>query len=1085
MYYSHNRDKLILHYNLQDFYVTRRNFYGNGRLTFEDVQKSEYRVSALEEVCRHYTKEKNMNRKLLNPKQLIALLLMLVLMISAVPVAVAESFLAYVYPVSMPVYSTAAMTTKIGTLYPYTVFKVVDFNGDLGAPQKVSYNGRTGYALPRYWQGVAENSEEATVNANTKVYLVYGDASSAVSVSAGTKVNVFATNNGMAAIERNGVGAFISVQYLNYEGWSPEDFTGTATAAPTPTPVPEPTRVPSLENAVPGVTVKRTYVYAGKSTGSKYLGVLTPGVNINVVDIEGSWAYIEWKGAFGYCALSCVQPASAVTSAPTPTPEPTKAPSTANSVPGITVKTTRVYAGKSSSTKYLGVLTPGINVNIVETGSNWAYIEWRGAYGYCELSCVMAASQVTPTPKPSLEDAVPGITVKRTYVYAGKSTSTKYLGVLTPGIEVNVLDADTNWAYIEWKGRYGYCAVSCLTPLSATTTPAPEATAPSTGNAVPGITVKQTKVYAGKSTSTKYLGQLTPGIEINIIETGDNWAYIEWKGAYGYCALSCVMASSAVTPTPAPDLSESVPATVIASYVKVYASKSTSSKYLGQLKKGTEVNLVDFDDNWAYIEWKGAYGYCSIAGIMPALSQADAIPAVVSASSLKFYAAPSTSAQGVGTLKKGAKVNVLNMVDGWAFVERNGNYAWCLMSGLTLSEDENENPLAGWTMETFDATVVSSTANIYEDADTGSKSLSVPMGKGVTVIGYKQPWAAVMINDSTIGFMQIDDLSRDVYAGLTTGSSGTDVSTLEKALLSKGYFDDIPDNTYNTYTADAVKLFQAACGMTQTGAADINTLRVLYGTYAPYCSLMFDTYEKGDSGNNVKRIQMRLYALDYLSKAASVDGSYGTNTYNAVKLFQAANGLGASGNVDSNTLKKLYSANAAKLPAGKTAADAINVVTPSTGNQANNSTTISNTLKSTTSTYSSSMSGPQKAEYLIYVGQNQLGKPYVYGATGTSSFDCSGFTWYCFNKVGVTLPRTAYSQGYNKNYERVTKISDLERGALVYFNTVSDSDSCDHAGIYLGAGWFIHASSGQAKVVVSNLSSGYYNGVFSWGHNVL
>ena len=67
----------------------------------------------------------------------------------------------------------------------------------------------------------------------------------------------------------------------------------------------------------------------------------------------------------------------------------------------------------------------------------------------------------------------------------------------------------------------------------------------------------------------------------------------------------------------------------------------------------------------------------------------------------------------------------------------------------------------------------------------------------------------------------------------------------------------------------------------------------------------------------------------------------------------------------------------------------------------------------------------------------------------------------------------------------MTKISDLERGALVYFNTVSDSDSCDHAGIYLGAGWFIHASSGQAKVVVSNLSSGYYNGVFSWGHNVL
>ena len=54
----------------------------------------------------------------------------------------------------------------------------------------------------------------------------------------------------------------------------------------------------------------------------------------------------------------------------------------------------------------------------------------------------------------------------------------------------------------------------------------------------------------------------------------------------------------------------------------------------------------------------------------------------------------------------------------------------------------------------------------------------------------------------------------------------------------------------------------------------------------------------------------------------------------------------------------------------------------------------------------------------------------------------------------------------------------------MYFNTVSDGDLSDHAGIYLGAGYFIHASSGQGKVVVSSLASGYYNQVFSWGRRV-
>ena len=121
----------------------------------------------------------------------------------------------------------------------------------------------------------------------------------------------------------------------------------------------------------------------------------------------------------------------------------------------------------------------------------------------------------------------------------------------------------------------------------------------------------------------------------------------------------------------------------------------------------------------------------------------------------------------------------------------------------------------------------------------------------------------------------------------------------------------------------------------------------------------------------------------------------------------------------------------------------------------------------------------------IYCAQNQLGKPYVYGATGMSSFDCSGLTYYAFRQISITLPRTAQSQGYDSDFQQISSVSNLERGDLVFFNTVSDSDQCDHTGIYLGDGWFIHASSGQDRVVVSTLASGYYNRVFSWGRRVL
>ena len=68
---------------------------------------------------------------------------------------------------------------------------------------------------------------------------------------------------------------------------------------------------------------------------------------------------------------------------------------------------------------------------------------------------------------------------------------------------------------------------------------------------------------------------------------------------------------------------------------------------------------------------------------------------------------------------------------------------------------------------------------------------------------------------------------------------------------------------------------------------------------------------------------------------------------------------------------------------------------------------------------------------------------------------------------------------------RQLEMSELKRGDLVFFDTVSDDDLSDHAGLYLGGGKFIHASSSAGKVIVSTLASGYYNRVFSWGRRVL
>ena len=63
--------------------------------------------------------------------------------------------------------------------------------------------------------------------------------------------------------------------------------------------------------------------------------------------------------------------------------------------------------------------------------------------------------------------------------------------------------------------------------------------------------------------------------------------------------------------------------------------------------------------------------------------------------------------------------------------------------------------------------------------------------------------------------------------------------------------------------------------------------------------------------------------------------------------------------------------------------------------------------------------------------------------------------------------------------------SRLKRGDIVCMNTITDSDLSDHVGIYLGGGKFVHASSAAGKVIISSVTSGYYNRVFSWGRRIL
>jgi len=103
---------------------------------------------------------------------------------------------------------------------------------------------------------------------------------------------------------------------------------------------------------------------------------------------------------------------------------------------------------------------------------------------------------------------------------------------------------------------------------------------------------------------------------------------------------------------------------------------------------------------------------------------------------------------------------------------------------------------------------------------------------------------------------------------------------------------------------------------------------------------------------------------------------------------------------------------------------------------------------------------------LIVVARREIGRPYVWGATGPWAFDCSGLVQYVYRHVGVLLPRTTW--GMMDRGRRV--YGPLHPGDLVFFF------NGEHVGIYLGRGRFEDAPHTGARVGVRTLASygGYY-----------
>ncbi|MDO4567959.1 MAG: peptidoglycan-binding protein [Clostridia bacterium] len=405
-------------------------------------------------------------------------------------------------------------------------------------------------------------------------------------------------------------------------------------------------------------------------------------------------------------------------------------------------------------------------------------------------------------------------------------------------------------------------------------------------------------------------------------------------------------------------------------------------------------------------------------------------------------------------------------------------------------------------------------ASGYTDHEYGDINPSAPL---VVNTPTQTPTATVDVTDTPAVASPTPSVFNEVV--FSQGDVSDQVALIQQRLMSLGYLaSDEPGTLFGPALAEAVMLFQRAHYYAETGAITQNLLDFMMSD-----SALSYRIERGNKGNDVLTLQTRLEALGFYS--SMLNGYFGYATETAVRSFQAMNELYVTGVADTSTLSVLYSPSAINSESELDAPTPTSTPTPTRTPVPTPTTTPTPTVRPTstpgatprpTSSPSSTPQPPTQTpaptasptpaptptptstpaptptdtpapptggvEDFIAVAEAQLGKPYVWSTEGPDSFDCSGLVYYCLRQIGFNVPRYS-AAGYSQveSWEYVGSISALRRGDLVFFR--NDSGYISHVGIYLGNNQYIHASSSQGRVVISNWGS-WSNTYFALGRRI-
>ncbi|WP_167629496.1 LysM peptidoglycan-binding domain-containing protein [Listeria valentina] len=484
--------------------------------------------------------------------------------------------------------------------------------------------------------------------------------------------------------------------------------------------------------------------------------------------------------------------------------------------------------------------------------------------------------------------------------------------------------------------------------------------------------------------------------------------------------------------------SEQAEKEVSATWLNVRQGPSVDNSILTSIQGGTKVTVLTSEDNgWnkiSYADGKTGYVNGKYLGEAKTAAPAKTENTEVKASNQNEK---TETVKEVTTPEKPANLS--------SYTVKNGDTLWA----LSVKFGSSVQDLISWNNLSSSSIYVGQTLAVKAEAAKPAPEKQAPQASQQTVQKeeasaptkeVKQEAPQVDVNASSYTVQSGDSLSKIAGLFKTTVSELKALNGLSSDSITAGDVLKVKGEVKQATPEVKEEVKQEAAPQADTEKqTSSQTEQKVEAPAAPQIDTNASSYtvRSGDSLSKIAGI----FGVS-VSKLKALNG-LSSDSLQVGQVLKVKGSVPQTNNTNTNTSNS-GATNIGNANAGSSSSS--NVSTPSKPSTGNGSSNVSS---------GSSQSASYSA--LIAEAQKHLGKPYGWGANGPSSFDCSGYTKYVFNKVGISLPRTSGSQ-----YAAATKITEAQAkpGDLVFFNYGS---GIAHVGIYVGGGQMINAQDNGVK----------------------